>query len=165
MQLWAPAPGEPALLEWWRPLLAVARLARVEQISWPIHLDEFSFVGRVDRKRRLALWVYRHGLSRGFIHADAAGGTYEWVEHRSGPSPGRFKQIDVWAAVWRCGLSNVVEPVWYEEPPRTRYEPDLYPGPSSDLYGESLMPPEPSVGSPAPSRRRTRRHLRLVRPS
>lgn len=154
MQLWSPDPSLPVLLEWWRPLQAVARLARLQQISWPIHLDEFALVGRVDRSRRPAVWVYRHGLSRGFIHADVAGGTYEWVEYRSGPSPGRFKQIAAQTAVWRCGLPNLVEPVWYDEPPRANYGPDL-----------PIDGPMPPVGLAAPPRRKARGHLRLVGPS
>jgi hypothetical protein len=143
MRWWTPAPGEPELMAWWRPLLKAARTARENEVPWPIHIDEFAFCERVKRDRHPDVWVYRHNGSGGILFADDDGRTYKFIEYLSGPSRGRFAEIDVRQAIWRAGLPNVVKPVWYERPPRP-YADDV------DLYDDR---PPPAAGD---------RRLRLV---
>jgi hypothetical protein len=153
MRWWRPTAGEPELMEWWRPLLKASHRARLEEVPWPIHIDEFTLGGRVDRGSRPAVWVYVHRGSGREILADDDGCTYEFVPHRSGRSLGRFKQIQVRHAVWRARLPDVVEPIWYEEP-----SPRLVDGAAGNWW--SSDEPHP----PSAEDVRERRHLRLVAP-
>jgi hypothetical protein len=148
MEWWCPSPDKPELFDWWRPLLTVSRRARAERILWPVHVDEFDFVGRIDRGKRPAIWVYEHRANGGEILADWSGQTYEFIRYRKGRQLGRFKEVKVRTAIWRARLPDVVEPVWYDEPPRRNREV----GP---------LGPEPWITSPPGVRRR---HLTLVPP-
>ena len=47
MDLWYPPEDEAPLLEWWTPLLLAASAGRRERVPWPIHLDDFTLMGRV----------------------------------------------------------------------------------------------------------------------
>jgi hypothetical protein len=116
MRWWEPSPDEAELFDWWRPLLAASRHARDEKVYWPIHVDEFAFTGRVERRPRPAIWVYEHRRSGRELLVDAEGRTYKFVVYRSGRRLGRFAEIDVRAAIWRACLPDVVEPIWYDEP-------------------------------------------------
>jgi hypothetical protein len=147
MQWWHPSPDEPEIFDWWRPLLVVSRRARAEQIPWPVHLDEFVLGGRVERGKRPAIWVYEHRANGGEILVDWHGRTYEFIRYRSGPQLGRFKEIGLRGAIWRARLPDVVEPVWYDEPPARR----------------EVAPLEPAAWSPSEPAVR-RRHLTLVPP-
>jgi hypothetical protein len=137
MRWWEPLPAEAELFDWWRPLLAAGRRARDEKVHWPIDVDEFAFTGRVDRLPRPAIWVYEHRRSGKELLVDAEGRTYKFVVYRSGPSLGRFAEIDIRAAIWRARLPEVVEPIWSDEP-------------------------RPSLGPGRSRRAPRRRHLRLV---
>lgn len=111
MQLWTPTRGEPELLAWWGPLLMVARLARADRVPWPIHIDQFDLLGRVDRSGgRQPVWVYRHHQSGGDIFADPTGQTYRFRPTPKAAGPGRFDQCDVRACVYLAGLPEVVQP-------------------------------------------------------
>ncbi len=111
MQLWTPTRGEPELLAWWGPLLMVARSAREERVPWPIHIDQFDLLGRVDRTGgRQPVWVYRHHQSGGDIFADATGQTYRFRPTPKAAGPGRFDPCDVRAGVHLAGLPEVVQP-------------------------------------------------------
>jgi hypothetical protein len=120
MNLWQPSPDEPDLFDWWRPLLAVSRLARAERFHWPVYVEEFDFQGRVERGSRPAIWVYEHRRSGREVLADWQGHTYEFIRYRSGRQRGRFKEIDIRSALWRARLPDVVEPVSYDEPRERR---------------------------------------------
>jgi hypothetical protein len=143
MRWWRPPPGQPERLDWWRPLLFVSRRARQEQVPWPVHVGEFTLGGRVDRGPRPAVWVYVHERTGEEVLADDAGHTYDFVRYRSGPSIGRFKEIDVRQAVWRARLPHVVEPAWREKMQQHDADDELAPTPTATR----------------------RRHLRLVSPS
>lgn len=111
MQLWTPPRDEPELLTWWGPLLMVARLAREERVPWPIHIDQFVLLGRVDRGgSRRPVWVYRHDRSGGDIYADPTGQTYRYRPTPNAAGPGRFDRCDVRASIRLAGLPEVVEP-------------------------------------------------------
>jgi hypothetical protein len=140
-------------MEWWRPLLKASHRARLEEVPWPIHIDEFTLGGRVDRGSRPAVWVYVHQGSIREVLADDEGRTYEFVPYRSGPQLGRFKEISARDAVWRARLPDVVDPIPYDEPrPRLVWDAD---GPS-----RAADQPRP----PSAEAVRERRHLRLVSP-
>lgn len=156
MRWWTPRPGEVELLDWWRPLLAFARLAREEQLPWPIHLDEFACGGRVDRGPRPPIWVYAHRQSGGELLVDPAGRTYRFIEHRRGSSPGRFAEVDARRAMWLAGLPRVVAPVWYEPPVR---QPAGWYGEDDD-GGAAVDDVEHADGARGGSARAARRHAR-----
>jgi hypothetical protein len=123
MDLWRPPDDEPMLHEWWLPLLAASRRAREERICWPLHVDEFALEGRIDRGSRPSIWVYVHGGSLGELLVDGDGRTYEFVPHRTGRSPGRFKELCLRHAIWRARIPDHVEPVWFDEPPTPLRDP------------------------------------------
>jgi hypothetical protein len=154
MRWWEPTQGEPQLLDWWRPLLEASKHARLEEVPWPIHVDEFALGGRVERgKRDPVIWVYVHRANRGEILADSGGQTYEFIHYRTGPQLGRFKEIDVRDAIWRARLPDVVKPIWYDEP-----SPRLV----QDAAGHRWSADEPHPSSA--DEVREGRHLRLVAP-
>jgi hypothetical protein len=144
-----PPPDQPELFDWWRPLLAVSRRLRLERVPWPIHVDEFRFCGRFERRPRPAVWAYEHRATKGVILADWSGQTYRFIEHRRGRQAGRFTKCDVRVAIWRARVPDVVEPIWYAEevPP---YRPDarssgaLVPVPGPDGYPQRYVVPPPT---------------------
>ena len=79
MDLWYPPEDEAPLLEWWTPLLLAASAARRERIPWPIHLDDFMLMGRVDRDSRPAVWIYKHRDSRRELNLDSTGQAYKFT--------------------------------------------------------------------------------------
>ena len=163
MDLWYPPDDQPPLLEWWTPLLLAASAARRERVPWPIHLDDFSLAGRVDRSGRPALWVYKHHGSGRDLALDATGQAYAYTPTPRAKSPGRFTACDIRTAVYRADLPAHVEPVWYEEPAPLHAAP--WPG-GADVQ----VPAEGARVEPAPThptRRRlgpsaARRHLTLI---
>lgn len=116
MDLWRPPTDQPHLLEWWRPLFLASRAARDARIAWPVHPDEMVLVGRVDRSSRPAVWVYRHPAARGELYLDGTGQPYKFTRTPNAKSYGRFSPVDIHTAVWRAGLPEVVEPIWYDDP-------------------------------------------------
>ena len=74
MRWWEPTPEEPELFDWWRPLLRASHRARLAEVPWPIHVDEFSLAGYVERGRgRSLIWVYAHRVNRGEMLVDDGG--------------------------------------------------------------------------------------------
>ncbi len=114
MKLWTPSRDEPELLAWWGALLMVGRLAREDEVPWPVHIDQFDLLGRVDRSgSRLPIWVYRHRQSERDIYADAAGRTYRYRPTPNAAGAGRFDRCDVRTAIHLAGLAQAVDPVRY----------------------------------------------------
>jgi hypothetical protein len=138
MKLWYPPTDAPHLLEWWRPLLMASRAARAEEVPWPIHVDDFSLRGRVDRGSRPAIWVYRHPANGGELYLDCTGQPYTFVPTPRAKGPGRFQPIDIRTAVWRARLPDVVPPVWFESHP-----PRLHPDLTDDDDEPDAAPPPP----------------------
>src|SRR4051794_40972609 len=148
MDLWRPEPDEPELLAWWWPLVLASRAVRQNDTPWPINIEEFALIGRVEgTKKRPPIWVYRHRESAGHVFVDQHGATYKFIAYASGRVAGRFKRIPVRHAVWAAGLPDVVKSV---HGPRTRYVDDWDDG----------DPPADVEPDPAPTERG---HLRLVR--
>ena len=117
MELWTPPHDRPHLFEWWRPLLLASQRARRRRVPWPIHIDEFRLAGRVVRSGRPDLWIYEHHGNGGSLCIDATGSTYRFIPTPSAKGVGQFRPCDIRSAVWRAGLPEVVEPMWYREPP------------------------------------------------
>lgn len=152
MELWYPPKDRPHLFEWWRPLILASAAARRERFPWPVHLDEMVLVGRIDRSSRPAIWVYRHPEARGELYVDATGQAYKFTKTAKGRSLGRFNPCEIRTALWRSGLPDVVEPVWYDTPPPPPVSwtgGPVDPVPERDLGTAEPAPEEP----PQPRRR------------
>ena len=164
MDLWHPPTDQPHLLEWWRPLLLASRALRLERCPWPIHLDEMTLQGRVERGSRPAIWIYKHVESRGELYLDATGQAYKFTTTPNARSLGRFTPCRVRTAIWRAGLPSFVEPVWYDEPRLGRgdWRMDEDPDPEPDAEPDSEPHDVPLVSEPPRSVRRSRGHLTLI---
>lgn len=117
MDLWYPPKDRPHLFEWWRPLILASRAARLEQFPWPVNIDEMVLVGRIDRSSRPSIWVYRHPEALGELYVDRTGQAYKFTRTPRARSYGRFTPCGIRTALWRSGLPDVVEPIWYRDPP------------------------------------------------
>jgi hypothetical protein len=177
MDLWYPPDDQPPLLEWWTPLLLASAAARREHVPWPVHADEFTLQGRVDRGARPAIWVYQHGGSGQELYLDDTGRPYRFTKTPNGRSYGRFTTSDIRSAILRAGLPSHVEPVWYDDPLPPRYESprlplddlDAEPWPSTGAHRHaSAHRPEGAADEPLPRHRRgprpgaRRGHLTLI---
>ena len=147
MDLWYPPKDRPHLFEWWRPLMLASARARRERFPWPVHLDEMILIGRIDRSARPAIWVYRHPAARGELYVDATGQTYRFTKTPKGKALGRFTACEVDVALWRSGLPEVVEPIWYDQPPPRSID---WTEPQDPGFTAPEATPEPS---PEPRRR------------
>jgi len=165
MDLWYPPDDEAPLLEWWTPLLLAASAGRRARVPWPIHLDDFTLMGRIDRGSRASVWIYKHTVSGRELHADATGQTYKFTRTPNAASYGRFTACDIRSAVHQAGLPACVEPVWYDEPPLQAVPP----WPATHEPPESAEEPGPrALAAAHPTRRRrprpgaNRGHLTLI---
>lgn len=157
MDLWYPPKDRPHLLEWWRPLILASRAARLERCPWPIHVDELVLRGRVSRKGRPDIWVYAHPGSGGELYLDGTGQAYTFTPTPRAKSYGRFLPCEIYVAIWRARLPDVVAPVSYDDPPDHRFGRDgTAPARWADAQvagGTRLAvagePDEAAVGSPA----------------
>ena len=157
MDLWHPPTDQPHLLEWWRPLLVASRALRATRFPWPIHLDEMTLTGRVDRGTRPSIWIYKHAESRGELYLDATGQAYRFTRTPNARSFGRFTPCDLDVAVWRADMPSFVEPVFYDDPPRRA------PGDTWD-DDVALEPPSLEDHPPSPPEHPARRrgHLTVI---
>jgi hypothetical protein len=122
MDLWSPPHDAPHLLEWWRPLMLVSRRARLDRFPWPVHLDEFRLAGRVNRQGRPDIWIYEHHANGGSVCADARGETYKFTATPRARSVGRFTPCPVRTALWQARLPEVVEPIFFDQIPKVRWD-------------------------------------------
>ncbi|MET0901994.1 MAG: hypothetical protein ABWZ52_02030 [Acidimicrobiales bacterium] len=165
MDLWYPPEDEAPLLEWWTPLLLAASAGRRERVPWPIHLDDFMLMGRVDRGSRPSVWIYKHRDSRRELNVDSTGQAYKFSRTPNAAGYGRFTACDIRTAVHQADLPRFVEAVWFDEPPLKA----LPPWPGSDREAPDVEEPPPVSPSAAhPTRRRPRPgarrgHLTLIR--
>lgn len=159
MRLWTPPREEPELLAWWAPLLLVARKARHEGVPWPIHVDQFDLLGRVDRAGgRPPVWVYRHQESGGDIYADPSGQTYLFRPTPNAAGPGRFDRCEVRAGVHLAGIAQVVEPA-PQEPAGTLWSAETH---ERAMAAHPTAQRRPSCRSARQSVRRQDRWLHVV---
>jgi hypothetical protein len=160
MDLWHPPDDEAPLLEWWLPLLLASSAARRERVPWPIHIDEFMLMGRVNRTSRPAVWIYKHKASRRELYLDSTGQAYRFTRTPNANGYGRFTACRIRQAIDQADLPAFVEPVWFDEPPLPpvrSWRPD-------DTRAE---PTDPADASAHPTRRRPspgarRGHLTLI---
>ncbi|HYF45121.1 MAG TPA: hypothetical protein VD926_02855, partial [Acidimicrobiales bacterium] len=110
-RLWRPGRQDVELAEWWRPLAELSRRLRSELFPWPVHLDEYHLVGRVDRPPRARVWIYRHHSGPSELAVDDEGRTYRFVWAGGRRSLGRLQEIDNRGAVHRAGLTDLIDPL------------------------------------------------------
>jgi hypothetical protein len=114
-RLWTPEPDEPVLAAWWRPLAQLSRRLRADLFHWPINLDEFDLVGRVDRLPLPRVWVYRHHRAMSELAVDDEGRTYEFRWSKGRRSLGRLKVISNRSSIHRAQLTDVIESISYRD--------------------------------------------------
>lgn len=168
MDLWRPPHDSPQLFDWWRPLMLASQRARAERIGWPIYLDQFQLIGRVNRQGRPNVWIYQHHQSRGDIYVDGNGDTYRFIETPRARGIGMFKQCEIRRAVYGAGLANVVDPIFFE-PQHYRYDDDWdrdwknddedTDRPTAQAVGSAAVAPTAAANEPPTNKRR---HLRVV---
>jgi len=142
MELWYPPKDQPHLFEWWRPLMLASRAARLERFPWPLHLDEIVLVGRIDRASRPSIWVYRHAEARHELYVDATGQAYKFTRTPNAKGYGRFNPCEIRTALWRAGIPDVVEPIWFADEVRP---------PADNDWTDAALEPEPErAPEPAP---------------
>jgi hypothetical protein len=124
MRWWHPEPDQPELLDWYRPLLVVARKALDDEYPWCVHVQDFRVVGRVRRQGRPDVWVYACPEGGGELYVDDAGATYKFIPTPNGKGVGQFRPLDFHAALWRCGVPYAVQPSLRDPLP----EPPAYEG-------------------------------------
>lgn len=148
MELWSPPHDAPHLLEWWRPLMLVARRAWADRFPWPVHLDEFRLAGRVKRQGRPDVWIYEHHGNGGSVCVDATGQTYRFIATPRAKGPGQFRPCPVRTALWQAGLPDVVQPIWFEQPrPAPWDEDDVSLGDAPPGGGDGRGPAAHPAGS------------------
>jgi hypothetical protein len=118
-RMWLPDPSEPALAEWWRPLAELSRRLREDLCHWPVNLDEYDLIGRVDRRPLPRVWIYRHHRGPCELAVDDDGRSYRFLWAKGRRSLGRLKEIDNRSAIHRAGLTEIIEPISYRD---ERYE-------------------------------------------
>jgi len=122
-RLWMPEAGQPALMEWWRPLIGYARLLRADEFPWALYVEDFDFLGSVARDRLPTVSLYRHQAGGGELCLGPDGLPFRFVWSSGGRSTGRFVECKLRSAVWGAGLPNVLETMWttpslpYEDEP------------------------------------------------
>ena len=90
---------------WW-PLYKASRSAAHVGLAWPIHLEEFEFVGLLYRSS-LPTSIYRHVDSGGDLYLEHDGGALRLQPSKDFPTEGRFYQCDIGVAVLEAGLAKV----------------------------------------------------------
>ena len=118
--IWEPGPDDPPLLEWFAPLVELGRRARAERIHWPMLVEDFELVRRVDRQRRHGCGPTATAGTGGELHVDDAGATYDYRPHPSAGAGGRFVATPLRRAVYAAELHRQPEDLWYEFPGERR---------------------------------------------
>jgi hypothetical protein len=149
--IWEPGTEEPSLLAWFEPLIELGRRARGERIHWPVLVEDFELVRRVDRQGSTRVWSYRHRATGGELHVDDAGATYGYLPHPSAAAGGRFVTMPLRRAVYAAGLHRQPEDLWYE-----------FPGERQAVTAGSFDPPAPPSPGRAHRPPRGRPHLVLL---
>jgi hypothetical protein len=114
--IWEPGTTEPVQLAWYAPLVELSRRCRAERIHWPILLEDFEVVRRVDRQGSTRVWTYRPRDTGGELHVDDRAGTYDYRPHPSAAAGGRFVSMPVRRAVYAAQLHRQPEDLWYDFP-------------------------------------------------
>jgi hypothetical protein len=114
-RMWLPDPTEPVLAEWWLPLATLSRRLRQELFHWPVNLDEYDLIGRIDREPRPRVWIYRHHRGPCELAVDDDGRTYRFIWAKGRRSLGRLAEIGNRSAMFRACLTDLIEPITYRD--------------------------------------------------
>src|SRR5206468_12823186 len=114
MNLWRPDPDEPELLDWWRPLFTVARLAREDEFPWQVVIDDFRLFGRVKRSGRPDVWIYTCVATGGELRVDDHGTTYKFIPTPNARGVGQLRPTSLNSALWRVGVPASRQPEIYD---------------------------------------------------
>jgi hypothetical protein len=130
MDLWYPEDDAPVDMGWWAPLMRFG-LAMARADLPAIDPDDFMFMGRIDRKGRPRIWLYKHIDTRRYVNVADDGTPYDYVAPKNWNSryEGRYVLHRDPKNAWRrlnllslhrdvvrdIGLEDVDEPPGLEE--------------------------------------------------
>lgn len=170
MRLSFPDPDHPIGPEWWAPLLAVVDFVQGIRRHRLLAVEDFMLMGRVLRRARPDIALYKHCFTRRYLNLDDDGRAYRYSVPRSDPlAPGRYlahRSLDdalgnlgLWELPWmKPGLEHERAGLGVHE--RWAYDLDLRPDVVEPLG------PLPVPCPPGDGQLRTggmdRRHLRVV---
>lgn len=97
--LWRPRDDESPLYEWWAPLHRFAARARASGVVWDVYTEQFAFEGRVLRRPRPTVHLYRHREAFGLLAVDDQGTPFK-VSRAGAYLPSG----DLNAVCWQAGL-------------------------------------------------------------
>ena len=129
------APIDP---NWWGPLMRFGLAAARDGLP-ALDPEEFMFMGRVVRKGRPDLWLFKHIYSRRYANLTDVGQAYRYVPPRDvlrSKSDGRYVKQDGRSAWWHLDLidfSPALRPDPSNEPPDDEPLIDEDDWPSDDL--------------------------------
>ena len=91
MELWYPDEDAPVDMGWWAPLMRFG-LAMARADLPAIDPDDFMLMGRIERKDRPRLWLYKHIHTRRYVNLADDGTPYRYIPPKnwSSRSPGRY---------------------------------------------------------------------------
>ncbi len=100
--LWRPRDGEAPLYEWWAPLHRFASRARASGVVWDVYTEQFAFEGRVLRRPRPTVHLYRHREAFGLLALDDHGTPFKVSKGGA-----YLRTGDLNAACWQAGLPHL----------------------------------------------------------
>jgi len=106
MDFWYPDDGAKPDPAWWAPLMRFG-LAMAREGLPALDPDEFMFMGRIVRKGRPDIWLFKHVYSRRHANLDECGGAYRYIPPKdvlNSKSDGRYVALDARSAWWRLDL-------------------------------------------------------------
>jgi hypothetical protein len=148
MDLWYPDDDIPSDMGWWTPLLRFG-LAMARAGLPAINPNDYMLMGRIDRKGRPRIWLYKHIDTRRYVNVADDGTPYRYIPPKDWNSryEGRYVlHRNPKTAWWHLGLwtlreelDDVPDP---DEPPGLEEFDDYY-----ELVGldELLRPPAPAA--------------------
>jgi hypothetical protein len=79
MEIWTPDENDPYDQAWWRPLELVAFVVARDRALPRLGIDEFMFMGRVVRRSRPDIWLYKHYETRRYLNLDESVQSYRYL--------------------------------------------------------------------------------------
>jgi hypothetical protein len=107
MSLWIPS-DEKREPEWWRPLELVTFIVAADRSLPALDIGSFMLMGRVDRRSRPRIWLYKHYETRRYLNLDDEANPYRYIPPRdlmNERSTGRYvRHRDLRTALYRADL-------------------------------------------------------------
>ena len=122
MEMWYPDDDAPIDPNWWAPLMRLGLAAARDGLP-ALDPEEFMFMGRVVRKGRPDIWLFKHIYSRRYANVDECGEPYRYIPPKDvlhSKSDGRYVTQDRRSAWWNLDLIDYSPAVQATLP-----EPDL----------------------------------------